>query len=381
MHVPLSIYLDHHASTPPFDEVVKAMHPYWSNLHGNPHSSEHARGWHAHKVVEGARGEIARLFGGLPDEVVFTSGATEANNLAILGFASEEIEQVVVSQIEHACVLRAATEFAKMHSVPVVLIGVDVKGYLNVEHLEQTLKSKRSLVSVGYVNNEIGVIQDIQKIGRICKAYDAFLHADVAQAPFACDLSVLSETVDAASISGHKMGGPMGVGALFLSAVAQESLKPRVFGGGQEKGFRSGTVPVPLVVGLAQAAKMVRSEEFRENRLTMKHSRKLFLDVLSSQGIDFEINGPTFDWRHPGNLNLQLAGCDAQDVLLRVQPKVSASTGSACSSGKLGTSHVLEAIGLTNECAESSIRLGFGPNTTQSEAIEAAEILAVAVKE
>lgn len=381
MPAPLSIYLDHHASTPPFDDVIKAMLPYWSDVHGNPHSSEHARGWRAHKVVEGARGEIAGLFGGLPDEVVFTSGATEANNLAILGFANKEVEQVVVSQIEHACVLHAASEFAKLNSVPMVLIGVDAKGHLNLEQLEQTLKTRRSLVSVGYVNNEIGVIQAIQKVGRICKAHDAFFHADVAQAPFACDLSGLSESVDAASISGHKMGGPMGVGALFLSAVAQENLKPRVFGGGQERGFRSGTVPVPLVVGLAKAAKMVRSEEFRENRLTMKRSRKLFLDVFSSQEIDFEINGPIFDERHPGNLNLQLVGCDAQDVLLRVQPKVSASTGSACSSGKLGASHVLEAIGLNDGCAESSIRLGFGPNTTPSEAIEAAEILAAVVKE
>lgn len=376
-----AIYLDHQASTPAFEKVVEAMLPFWREAHGNPHSAEHSVGWAANKTLENARGKVAEMIGALPSEIAFTSGATEANNLAIYGLATGSVEQIVTTAIEHASIQETAIRAADERGLKHIVAPVDESGFVDLAELKRMLNDKASLVSIGLVNNEIGTIQKLSEISEVARSSGALLHTDAAQSPFAIDLGKLADLVDAASFSGHKMGGPMGVGAFYASARLHTALAPRQHGGGQEFGLRSGTVPVPLCVGLATAAEIVSDNSFDEKRAHMRACRGVFLGTLEAMQVEFEINGAEEPSRHPGNLNIRFTGVDSQDLILSIQPNVAASTGSACSGGKVDASHVLLALGLSDGEASSSLRISFGPSTHFDEVEMAAKILARGIQE
>jgi cysteine desulfurase len=356
------------------------MQPYWGEFHGNPHSSEHSTGWSASKAVEVARSQVANLIGADPDEIIFTSGATEANNLAIKGFSVADKMQrrrnkILVSAIEHKCVLESAAYVARTYGYSLLEIPVDAKGYIDLEILRKMLTEDVLLVSVALVNNEIGTIQNIAVISELCRDAGAIFHSDFAQAPSAVDLSIYVDLADAISISGHKFGGPMGIGALYVSRELRKDLEPLFHGGGQESGLRSGTLALPLCVGLGSAAEFATSDVGAATRERVSCLRDRFVNGLKSENSNIFLNGEDLDLRHPGNANLRFTGYDAGNLLQRLQPTISASTGSACSSGVTDPSYVLQAIGLTGDDAQSSIRFSFGHTNTEEDIQKATEVL------
>ncbi|MFG6592638.1 cysteine desulfurase family protein [Sulfitobacter sp. 1A12157] len=376
----MTIYLDHQASTPMLPTVRAAMQPFWAEFHGNPHSSEHSIGWTANRATETARAKVANLLGVDPDEIIFTSGATEANNLAIKGLSTPKQRQgkrttILVSATEHKCVLESAASVAQTKGFTAREIPVNGKGHVNLDKLQDMLSENVLLVSVALVNNEIGTIQDLGSISALCREMGAILHSDFAQAPSAVNLQEYSDLADMVSLSGHKFGGPMGVGALYVSRELKDRIEPLFHGGGQEGGFRSGTLPLPLCVGLGSAAEFYASEAGTALRARVAGLRNLFVHKLQSNRDYIGLNGDKLCSRHPGNANLRFEGRDAGEILQRLQPIVSASTGSACSSGIPEPSYVLRAVGLTSDEAQASIRFSFGHTNTSDEALEAAEAI------
>ena len=362
-----AVYLDYQATTPTDPRVVEAMRPYWSQFYGNPHSSDHSFGWQADNAVEAARAEIAELIGADPREIVFTSGATEANNLAILGVAradSTTRRRIIVSAIEHKCVL-AAARAATVDGFEVTTVPVDQSGFVNVKALAAAMDDRVALVSAMTVNNEIGTVQPIQEIGELCKEFGAVFHTDAAQALTVLDIEVHNLPVDLMSLSAHKIYGPKGIGALYVSQNTPIRPKPIIHGGGQESGLRSGTLPTPLCVGFGEACRIIRQED-QEVRHKLSELRNHFLSGLLEIIPTLQING-AISARHPGNLNVRFPGVEADILLQRLQPSVAASTGSACTSGQPEPSHVLSSIGLSQRQAESSIRFSLGRFTTMSE--------------
>lgn len=376
----MTIYLDHQASTPILPTVRAAMQPFWTEIHGNPHSSEHSIGWSANKATESSRAKVANCIGADPDEIIFTSGATEANNLAIKGLSTPKQTQsqrktILVSATEHKCVLESAAYVAQTKGCVVRKIPVNGKGYVDLDKLRDMLSEEVLLVSVALVNNEIGTIQDLASISALCRDAGAILHSDFAQAPSAVSLLDYADLADMVSLSGHKFGGPMGVGALYMSRELKDRIEPLFHGGGQEGGIRSGTLPLPLCVGIGAAAEFHASEAGTAVRERVANLRDLFVNKLQSNRDHIRLNGDKLASRHPGNANLRFEGHDADEMLQRLQPIVSASTGSACSSGITETSYVLSAIGLTSDEAQASIRFSFGHTNTSDEALEAAEAI------
>lgn len=360
--------------------VRAAMQPFWTEFHGNPHSSEHSIGWSANKATETSRAKVANLLGVDPDEIIFTSGATEANNLAIKGLSTPEQRQsqrttILVSATEHKCVLESADYVAQTKGCAVREVPVNGKGHVDLDKLRDMLSEDVLLVSVALVNNEIGTIQDLASISALCRDMGAILHSDFAQAPNAVNLQEYADLADMVSLSGHKFGGPMGVGALYVSRELKDRIEPLFHGGGQEGGLRSGTLPLPLCVGLGSAAEFHSSEAGSALRARVAGLRDLFVDELQSNRDHIGLNGDKLCSRHPGNANLRFEGRDAGEILQRLQPIVSASTGSACSSGISEPSYVLRAIGLTSDEAQASIRFSFGHTNTSDEALEAAEAI------
>ncbi len=374
------IYLDHQATTPCAPEVVQAMAPYWAEEFGNPHSSIHAYGWRAEDAVAAAREQVAELIAAESDEIVFTSGATEANNLAILGLLAHESAEgrnVVVSAIEHKCVLQAARQLERL-GFEVRKAPVAASGHVDLQMLSSMVDGRTALVSVMMVNNEIGTLQPIAAVAALCRGATAVLHCDAAQAPTAVHLDVASLGVDLLSLSSHKLYGPKGIGALFVSRSVRPKLRPILHGGGQEGGLRSGTLPTPLCVGFGEAASIARKRvdldatSFSELRLT-------FLTTLLERVRNVEVNGA--EPRHPGHLNLRFPGVEAEMLVANLQPHLAVSTGAACASGIPEPSHVLRAIGLDSEAAGECVRVGFGRSTSIEIARRAGEALAEAVAE
>ena len=355
-----TVYLDYQATTPANSRVVEAMQPYWSGVYGNPHSADHAFGWKADAAVEAARAEIAGLIGADSDEIVFTSGATEANNLAILGIcraAPLPRRRIVVSAIEHKCVL-AAARAATDEGFEVTTVPVGPDGIIDVEAMSDALDDRVALVSVMTVNNEIGTIQPIEEIGERCKSIGITFHTDAAQALSFLEVDVDKFNVDLMSLSAHKVYGPKGIGALYVRRDSRIRPKPIIHGGGQELGLRSGTLPTPLCVGFGEACRIIHMER-RSMNLPLSGMRDYFLKSLLEAVPGTKVNG-TMAARHPGNLNVQFPGMEAEIILNWLQPNVAASTGAACTSGQPEPSHVLRAIGLSNSEAESSIRFSLG---------------------
>jgi cysteine desulfurase len=373
------VYLDNHATTPLDPRVLAAMRPWWEENFANPHSVEHAMGRAAEEAVEAARAEIAGLIGAEAREIVLTSGATEANNLAIKGAArfarsqGDERRRVVTLVTEHKCVLESVRDLAEEGFEPVLLpVGPD--GLVDLDRLREAVEGGTLLVSVMAVNNEIGVVQDLEAIGRIVKAAGALFHTDAAQAVGRIPLDVEEIGADLLSISGHKIYGPKGVGALYVRRRPRVRLAPLFSGGGQERGMRSGTLPAPLVVGLGEAARVAGIEAMLDAGRTAGQ-RDRFLEALRAEVPEIRVNGHP-ERRVAGNLNLTFpGGVDAQ-ALMAAAPEVCVSTGSACSSAAVEPSYVLRAIGIPEAEARATLRIGIGRFTSPADVDRAAASLA-----
>jgi cysteine desulfurase len=373
--VNVPIYLDYQASTPLDPAVGAAMHPYLDGWVGNPHS-DHAFGWQAASTVEDARTAVADLIGADSGEIVITSGATEANNLALQGLvhtAPGPRNHVVVTAIEHKCVLASAL-FLQEQGFRVDVVSVEPNGIVDPGRIERVLSENTALVSMMLANNEIGTLQPVAEIAELCRPRGIVVHTDAAQAVGKIAVDVGSLGVDLLSLSGHKMYGPQGIGALYISRDCPIALRPLLLGGAQQDGRRAGTVPVMLCAGLAAACKIagecMTGDHAHELRL-----RTLFLDALQAALPDFSVNGD-LQKRLPGNLNVRLRGCDADSLLARLRGELAASTGSACNSGLIEPSYVLLALGLTLEEVNSSIRFGFGRFSTADDIDRAVAALA-----
>ena len=372
-----TIYADYQATTPVDARVLEKMLPFWGVSFGNPHSNDHIVGWKAAEAVRESLTSVAALIGADPDEIVFTSGATEANNLALFGLARRapaSRKRILVSAIEHKCVLAAARALEEREGFTIETIPVDGEGFVDLEILESMLDDSVLVASIMAVNNEVGTIQDLSAVADLLARHGVIFHCDAAQAPCAMNVSRLAEYADLVSMSGHKIYGPQGIGALYVRRYLQTEIEPLIYGGGQQNGLRSGTVPVPLCVGMAAAAGIVQVEGSRERPEVAKR-RNLFVNLLSESGFPVSVNGPGWERRHSGNSNLRFDGFLAEDILGAVQPCLAASTGAACTSGIPEPSHVLRAMGLSVNEADSSVRFSFGRFTTEGEVHEAAGLV------
>lgn len=374
MRVKNTIYLDHQATTPLDPLVLERMRPYLEDQFGNPHSSEHFMGWQAAKAVETARGEIAAAVNADSDEIFFTSGATESNNLAMLGPArhskSKARNKIFVSAVEHKCVLTIARSLANDDKFEIVKIPVASDGVVDLNWLEEHLDTSVLLISVMAVNNEIGTIQPIEQVGKLCRQHGVIYHCDAAQAVGVVPLDVEICAIDLMSLSAHKVYGPKGIGALYVRREIQSHIQPILYGGGQENGLRGGTLPTHLCVGAGVAFTLATESTDHVSTL-----RNTFIETLKKTGIDFRLNGPPVAQRHPGNANICFIGYVAQDILTALQPSLAASSGSACTSGITEPSYVLREIGLSVEDAEASIRFSFGKFSTSNDVNSSVELL------
>ena len=375
-----TLYMDHQATTPAEKSVLSAMSDYWEKSFGNPHSNGHAIGWKANAAISKAASNVATLIGAEKDEVIFTSGATESNNIAAFSLCelSERLsnrKQILVSPIEHKCVLNSVDFWAERNGLNVTVLKVDRDGYIDIDFLNTALKTPTLFCSIGYVNNEIGTIQDIKKISNILRDSEVIFHSDCAQAPKTLDCTNIAELTDLASFSGHKMGGPVGIGALYISGHLQEQIKPLIQGGGQQNGLRSGTLPLPLCVGFGEACRLLSQPESKELKEGTRVIRDYFFKRMTDLELPIRLNGPQLSERHVGNLNIAFEGIKAMDLLMALQPNLCASSGSACGSGNIEPSHVLKALGLSNEHADSSIRLSLSHLNTKDEIDQAVALI------
>ncbi len=373
------VYLDYQATTPTDPRVVEAMAPFFGDKFGNPHSRNHFYGWEAEEAVEKARRQIAALIGAEDREIVFTSGATEANNLAIKGvtqFHKDNKNHIVTVATEHKCVLEACAAMER-EGFEVTVLPVDADGLIDLDQLRDAVTDNTVLVSVMAVNNEIGVIQPVAEIGAICRDEGAFFHTDAAQAAGKIPLDVEAMTIDLMSLSGHKVYGPMGIGVLYVRRRPRVRLEAMISGGGQERGMRSGTLPTPLCVGLGEAA-AIAAREMADEAERLGGLRGRFLDAVMAAVPDTAVNG-SMDSRIPGNLNFSFAGVQAEDLMAALKD-LAISSGSACTSTSVEPSYVLKALGLSDEMAHASVRIGFGRFTTGEEVDFAAATLATGVE-
>jgi cysteine desulfurase len=365
------IYLDNHSTTRVDDRVLAAMLPYFTEHYGNPASVTHLYGWEAEAAVKQAREIIAETIGASPEEIIFTSGATEANNLAIKGVAEAYFSQgrhIITVQTEHNAVLDPC-RYLESLGFEVTYLGVDRFGLLNLEDLEKSMREDTILVSVMTANNEIGVIQPIDQIGALCHSRNILFHTDAAQAIGKIPVSV--KNIDLMSITGHKIYAPKGIGALYVRRKnPRVRLSAQLHGGGHERGMRSGTLYTPQIVGLGKAIELAEPDN-------IQILRDRLWKQLNIEGI--HLNGhPT--QRLPGNLNISVEGVDGQALLLGLQPTIAVSSGSACTSAKIEPSHVLSAIGVPDNLAFASIRFGIGRFNTEAEIDQAATCVLEALK-
>ena len=373
------VYLDYQATTPMDPRVLDAMMPYFIEKFGNPHSRNHHHGWEAEQAVEKARQQVAELIGADEREIVFTSGATESNNLAIAGvarFYKDRKNHIVTVATEHKCVLDTCRHL-EQEGFEITYLPVQQNGLVDLEALKQAITPKTVLVSVMAVNNEIGVIQPLAEIGKICREKGAFFHTDAAQAFGKIPLDVNAMNIDLMSISGHKIYGPKGIGALFVRRKPRVRMIALIHGGGQERGFRSGTLPTPLCVGLGEAAAIAKREMGEETKKLTK-LRDRFYDSVSKRLPEVYLNGDLKS-RIPGNLNLSFAYVEGEGLMMGIKD-LSVSSGSACTSASLEPSYVLRALGVTEDLAHTSLRIGFGRFTSEDEVDYAADRIVEAVQ-
>lgn len=370
------VYLDNQATTPMDQRVLEAMLPWFTERFGNPHSAEHGMGLEAEAAVEVARGEIAGLIGAEAREIVLTSGATESNNIAIKGAARFALgagnarRRLITVATEHKCVLESVADMAAEGFEPVVL-PVQPDGRVDPAVLADALAVPTLLVSVMAVNNETGVIQDIPALAALARAHGALFHTDAAQA--AGKISIDVAGIDLLSLSGHKLYGPKGVGALYVRRRPRVRLAPLFSGGGQERGLRAGTLATPLIVGFGEACRLAQAE-MAGDEVRIAGLRQRLLDGLA---VPVTINGSVRD-RVAGNLNLTFEAPAL--AMLRAMPDLCVSTGSACSSAAIEPSYVLRALGLDNSAAQRTLRIGLGRFTSPADVDFAANALSEAAR-
>ena len=360
------IYLDYQATTPVDKRILDKMIPYFSENFGNPHSNNHEFGRSANTAVDEARTNIANLINAETSEVIFTSGATESNNLAIKSIAKNYFEkgcQIITVKTEHKCVLESCHEL-EQDGFKVTYLDVNGDGIIKISDLENLLKEKQALVSIMHANNEIGVLQPIKEIGELCKKYNSIFHSDIAQSIGTQKIDVVEMNIDACSISAHKIYGPKGIGALYISNNIKNTLRPLMSGGGQEMNLRSGTLSPALCVGLGEACKDLTDnrEKYTKHFEEIKSS---LLSDLENSNLEYVING-NIEQRIPNNLNIAIKGKVAEQ-LFNFMPHIALSSGSACTSGTIERSHVLSAMKLDDDRIDGSFRISAGRKTTKEE--------------
>lgn len=362
------IYLDNHATTRVDDRVVAAMLPYFTEHYGNAASRGHSFGFHAKSAVELARERVATAIGGSPKEIVFTSGATESNNLAVLGAARAQRDRgrhVVSVVTEHKAVLDPLEQLRR-EGFEVELLPVDATGAVAADAWDRAIRTDTVLVSAMAVNNEVGTRHELGAIGALCRLRGALFHVDAAQAPHVIPLHVESSAIDLLSLSAHKVYGPKGIGALFVRRGRPRfQLDPLMFGGGHERGMRSGTLAVPLIVGLGLSLELAVAGLTDGGADRVRGLRdRLWAGLQAIDGVS--LNGPPLDRRAGNNLNVSFARVEAEALMMALRD-FAVSTGSACTSATLEPSHVLRAMGVDPELAHASIRFGLGRFTTAEE--------------
>lgn len=372
------VYLDYQATTPLDPRVADAMAPYWSTKFGNPHSDGHRFGWDARAAVTAARAEVAASIGADDEEIIFTSGATESCNLAIRGVAQaasggdDQRTRIITVATEHPAVLQTV-QWLGVHGFEAVVLPVDGQGLLDFAALDAVLDARTLLVSVMAVNNEIGAVQPLAEIAERCRRAGAFLHTDATQAVGRMQVDVEQLGVDLLSMSGHKVYGPNGIGALFVRARHDLRLEPLTTGGAQERGVRPGTVPVPLAVGLGAACR-IAAREWRSDAPRIGALGERLLTCLRSACPALRLFGPRRE-RVAGSLNVGFPGLSAEEVIACVADRIAVSTGSACSSATAEPSKVLLALGLAPDVAASGVRISLGRFTTDDDVREACRVL------
>ena len=369
----LPIYLDYHATTPVDPEVLKEMLPYFTQVFGNAASRNHEFGWTAEAAVEKARRQIARLIGASEIEIIFTSGATESNNLALTGIAEmyrEKGNHIITSPIEHKAVLDTC-HYLEQKGFKVTYLKVDQYGQINPEDVRRAITPETILVSIMAANNEIGTINPIAAIGKICKEKGVFFHSDAVQAVGRVPVDVEKMSVDLLSLTAHKIYGPKGVGALYVRRKSPRvRLAPLLHGGGHERGMRSGTLNVPGIVGFGKAAEMagrLMSEEMQR----VSHLRDLLWEKIKANLDEVYLNGHSIE-RLPNNLNVSFAYVEGESLMMGMK-ELAVSSGSACTSASLEPSYVLKHMGVGEDLAHTSIRFGLGRFTTAEEVEYAAD--------
>jgi cysteine desulfurase len=361
------IYLDNHATTPVDPRVLDSMIPYFTLNFGNAASRNHSFGWTAEQAVEHARKQVADLIGANPKEIIFTSGATESNNLAIKGVAemyAEKGNHIITAATEHKAVLDTCKHLEK-RGWKITYLALKEDGLIDLDQLRAAITDKTILVSIMYANNEIGVIQPVAEIGKICKERGVLFHSDGVQAVGKVPVNVLTDNIDLLSITAHKMYGPKGVGALYVRRKSPRvQITAQMDGGGHERGMRSGTMNVPGIVGLGKAAELCR-QEMAEDAKRLSHLRDKLKDKLSAALDETFING-SMEHRLPHNLNISFAYVEGESLLMGIND-IAVSSGSACTSATLEPSYVLKALGVGDDLAHTSIRFGLGRFTTEEE--------------
>ena len=373
MTVKTPVYLDYAATTPVDKRVAEKMIPYLTETFGNPASNSHAFGWEAEEAVEKARANIAALINADPKEIIFTSGATESDNLAIKGaanFYKTKGKHLITVKTEHKAVLDTMRELERQ-GFEVTYLGVQENGLIDLEELKAAIRDDTILISVMWVNNEIGVVQDIPAIGEICRERKIIFHVDAAQACGKVPVDVEAAKIDLLSMSGHKVYGPKGIGALYVRRKPRVRLEAQMHGGGHERGFRSGTLPTHQIVGMGEAFRIAK-EELEQDMAHYRKLRDIFLKGI--EGIEeVYINGD-LEHRAPNNLNVSFNFVEGESLIMAVK-ELAVSSGSACTSASLEPSYVLRALGRNDELAHSSLRITFGRMTTEEEVQFAAELI------
>ncbi|CAO3635074.1 unnamed protein product [Cunninghamella blakesleeana] len=360
------IYLDMQATSPMDPRVLDAMLPYLTEIYGNPHSRTHPYGWESEQAVDKAREYVAGLINADPKEIIFTSGATESNNISIKGvarFYKNKKKHIITTQTEHKCVLDSCRVLQE-EGFDVTYLPVQSNGLVDLKLLEESIRPDTALVSVMTVNNEIGVIQPVEEIGKICRKNKVFFHTDAAQAAGKIPLDVNAMNVDLMSISGHKLYGPKGIGAIYVRRRPRVRIEAIQTGGGQERGIRSGTVPTPLVVGLGEACKIAKEELAYDHERISKLADRLITGITSK--VEEVTRNGDDKATYPGCVNLSFAYVEGESLLMALKD-IALSSGSACTSASLEPSYVLRALGADDEMAHSSIRFGIGRFTTEEE--------------
>ncbi|HFC6798416.1 TPA: IscS subfamily cysteine desulfurase [Neisseria meningitidis] len=373
MTVKTPVYLDYAATTPVDKRVAEKMIPYLTETFGNPASNSHAFGWEAEEAVEKARADIAALINADPKEIVFTSGATESDNLAIKGaanFYKTKGKHLITVKTEHKAVLDTMRELERQ-GFEVTYLGVQENGLIDLEELKAAIRDDTILISVMWVNNEIGVVQDIPAIGEICRERKIVFHVDAAQACGKVPVDVEAAKIDLLSMSAHKVYGPKGIGALYVRRKPRVRLEAQMHGGGHERGFRSGTLPTHQIVGMGEAFRIAK-EELEQDMAHYRKLRDIFLKGI--EGIEeVYINGD-LGHRAPNNLNVSFNFVEGESLIMAVK-ELAVSSGSACTSASLEPSYVLRTLGRNDELAHSSLRITFGRMTTEEEVQFAAELI------